>query len=582
MDHGSCRPAAVPSTRLHSQVRSVRVPKRSAADHLAALPSFALFSLLFLAVSLAHATLLRLPYYWDEAGYYIPAALDFYHRGTLIPEFTNAHPPLPNILLGSLWHITGFHILPTRLLVCAVAAGALLAVFRLAKDLLDAAAACAVCLLTGVYSIWYVQSSLAHADIFAALFTLWGLVCYFRLLRGEGTTPVVGSGLPESLSRVPAERRSLLAIAALFSLAALAKETAIVQPAALAVFELARWWRGRAQSASSSVARGRRILALSFPLLPLVAWFAYHRVRTGFVFGNPEYLRYNATANLTAGHILTALRFRFVHLAWQRDIWIPLTLAAVCLALLRQERKPLTCGLSGTTWAAFGVLIVANWIAFSFLGGALLTRYLLPVYPLLLLLCVAVWRAATPLWVVGAGVTAVAFLAGWWLSPPTAFAPEDNLTYRDMIVVHQEAIEFVRRRYPDATVLTAWPVAMDLLRPELGYIDRPMRVTSLENFTREQVLKAAQEPATYDTAILFPTHFVSPTLQQYFATHPSSARARSYFAGRDLSAKEAAGLLGGKVVWQADRNGEWAAVLRFPRSYEARNVPMRDSSLRLP
>jgi hypothetical protein len=41
------------------------------------------------AVCLTHFTLLRLPYYWDEAGYYIPAAWDFFRTGSLIP--TDAH-----------------------------------------------------------------------------------------------------------------------------------------------------------------------------------------------------------------------------------------------------------------------------------------------------------------------------------------------------------------------------------------------------------------------------------------------------------------------------------------------------------
>ena len=32
---------------------------------------------LFAALILLHLPLLRLPYFWDEAGYYIPAAWDF-------------------------------------------------------------------------------------------------------------------------------------------------------------------------------------------------------------------------------------------------------------------------------------------------------------------------------------------------------------------------------------------------------------------------------------------------------------------------------------------------------------------------
>ena len=37
-----------------------------------------LYPLFFAAVYLSHITLLRLPYFWDEAGYYIPAAWDFF------------------------------------------------------------------------------------------------------------------------------------------------------------------------------------------------------------------------------------------------------------------------------------------------------------------------------------------------------------------------------------------------------------------------------------------------------------------------------------------------------------------------
>jgi hypothetical protein len=62
------------------------------------LPLRLIFPLLFVGVYLSHLTLLRLPYYWDEAGYYIPAAYDFFRTGDVIPSTTlaNAHPPLPS------------------------------------------------------------------------------------------------------------------------------------------------------------------------------------------------------------------------------------------------------------------------------------------------------------------------------------------------------------------------------------------------------------------------------------------------------------------------------------------------------
>src|SRR6185369_5819850 len=123
--------------------------------------------------------------------------------------------------------------------------------------------------------------------------------------------------------------------------------------------------------------------------------------------------------------------------------------------------------LLGRTIAAIVVVLAANWIAFSVLGGALLTRYLLPMYPLILLLCVATWQRHLRQWWTLAALSAVAFLAGIWINPPYAFAPEDNLTYRDMIVLHQQAISLIAQRYPHATVLTAWPATAELSRPEL-------------------------------------------------------------------------------------------------------------------
>ena len=99
------------------------------------LPLRFIFPLLFVGVYLAHLTLLRLPYYWDEAGYYIPAAYDFFRTGDVIPSTTlaNAHPPLPSLYLA-LWWKSGFTPAVTRTAMCLITAIALLAVYRLAMS----------------------------------------------------------------------------------------------------------------------------------------------------------------------------------------------------------------------------------------------------------------------------------------------------------------------------------------------------------------------------------------------------------------------------------------------------------------
>ena len=117
------------------------------------LPLRLIFPLLFVGVYLAHLTLLRLPYYWDEAGYYIPAAWDFFRTGDVIPSSTlaNAHPPLPSLYLA-LWWQSGFTPAVTRTAMCLVTAIALLAVYRLALLLNGRTrVAVATTLLTALY-----------------------------------------------------------------------------------------------------------------------------------------------------------------------------------------------------------------------------------------------------------------------------------------------------------------------------------------------------------------------------------------------------------------------------------------------
>src|ERR1017187_1343114 len=92
-----------------------------------------IFPVIFTALYASHFTLLRVPYYWDEAGYYIPAAWDFFRTGSLIPitTLTNAHPPLPSIYLALWWKVSGFLPEVTREAVQIVASLGLLAAWRL-------------------------------------------------------------------------------------------------------------------------------------------------------------------------------------------------------------------------------------------------------------------------------------------------------------------------------------------------------------------------------------------------------------------------------------------------------------------
>jgi hypothetical protein len=505
------------------------------------------FSAIFAAVVLAHLPLLHLPYYWDEAGYYIPAAYDFFRTGSLIPFSTlsNAHPPLPSVYLTIWWKVFGFAPWVTRMAMCFVASVALTAVFRMAATVTrNWQVAAAATVLTAMYPIWFAQSSLAHADLFAAAGTLWALVFFL-------------------------EEKMWMSVVC-FSLAALSKETAIVTPLALFILTLlrkpgAKGWGAR-QVGEPVLYGASDSFKLLAPVLPLVCWYLYHWHRTGFVFGNPEYLRYNATATMMPVRILLAFAHRCLQVTGHMNLFVPVLTMLACLMLPPMEGRE---RISLRVQVVFYVVILANLVLFSVLGGALLTRYLLPLYPLVLLLCVNTFYRRCRQWVALAGLAAAGFVAGVFVNPPYRFAPEDNLAYRDVILLHETAIGQIERHYPGATVLTAWPVTDELRKPELGYVMAPVQTVAIDNFSFDHVEAAAQVAPEYSVALVFSTKYDPPHLWMNLGRGNEELDARYFDFHRDLPPESVARLLGGKVTWRGERQGIWAAVLHFDRAQEA-------------
>jgi len=510
------------------------------------LPLRLIFPLLFVGVYLSHLSLLRLPYYWDEAGYYIPAAYDFFRTGSLIPTTTlaNAHPPLPSIYLA-LWWKSGFTPTVTRTAMCLVTAVALLAVYRIGILLNGRRrVAAATTLLTAIYPIWFAQSTLAHADMFAAAATLWGLVFTFAGLR-----------------RAPV----LWGAAACFALAAWCKETAIVTPLAISLWEIFLCWR------SSGVDRRRHLrtgwIMLS-PLAALLPWYAYYRYRTGYILGNPEFLRYNATSTLSSPlRILLAFAHRMLQLTAHMNMFVPVLcmVGAMLLLPLREPDGTPRPRIAPSDQAILYVVLLANVLFFSVIGGALLTRYLLPLYPLVLLICVSTFYRRVRYWWGLVLLSAMAFLIGLFVNPPYKFAPEDNLNYADVIRLHQQAIHQIVLQFPGSTILTAWPASDELTKPELGYVKRPMPVVRLANFSLPEIQKAAAAPENFSVGFAFSTKYDPPRLLLGLGPRNETFDTRFFDFHRDLEPAAIAHLLGGRIIWRDDRQGEWAAVLHFDR-----------------
>jgi hypothetical protein len=515
------------------------------------------FVVIFVVIFLLHVPLLSLPYFWDEAGYYVPAARDLLLTGSLIPHTTvsNAHPPLVLAWIALWWKVAGYAPVVARSAMVVVAAFSLLGVFRLAERVANTQVAIASTLCTAVYPVFFSQSSLAQVDLAAAGLIFWGLRAYFD------------------------QRWTWVAL--WFSLAALAKETAIIAPLALAGWEIVRriprvkrmilrWCTGSEFGHEG----GWGVAALLFPIVPLALWYGYHYSRTGYVFGNPEFFRYNVAATLNPLRFVLALGLRL----WQTFGYLHLWVLTGAMALAMTDPPVSDDGVERSRIAipeqiVFFLIIAAYVTSMAMVGGAVLARYLLPAVPLVIILAVSTLRRRMRHWKVAIAFVVVAFVAAWFWNPPYGFSPEDNLAYRDYVMLHEDAERFLEARYPMAKVLTAWPASDELTRPWLGYTTRPLQVVRIEDFSLEQVLSAADFRSHFDVAFVFSTKYEPrhPLLDRWDTWVQLKRRFFGY--ERDLPSAAAAQVLGGRIVFSEERHGQRVAVIEMeqPQVFNAKN-----------
>jgi hypothetical protein len=512
-------------------------------DWTAARRNLSAFALIFTGLFITHAPLLRLPYFWDEAGYFIPAARDLLLTGTLIPHSTlsNAHPPLLMLWLAFWWKFSAFTPAVTRFAMLLVAAFALLGVWRLSRSIANVQVAAATVICTALYPVFFAQSSLAQLDMMAAAFTLWGLAMYV-------------------------ERRAAVAVV-FFALAPLAKETALIAPLALLSWELlCPLLRGRKLAGEPLCFRsGKPSRAFVWLLcaLPLVCWLAYHKHVTGYVFGNPEYLRYNVGATLSPLRIVLSMLIRLWHLLGYLNLFV-LTLGAVyamCHSPLLERDGSERPRIAISAQLVFIAVLLAYFVAFSIVGGAVLARYLLPVYPLVILLCVSTLRRRVRRWTWWIVAACALFVFALLVPPSYRISPEDTLLYRNYVVLHKAAANELASRFPHERVLTAWPASDELTRPYLGYVKQPMQVVRIENFSDLEMLRASHATDQFDIVFLFSTKWEPPHPLLSSLPFGRALHERFFDYHEDMDPQRAAASLGGRILDYRNVNNEWIAII---------------------
>jgi Dolichyl-phosphate-mannose-protein mannosyltransferase len=439
-----------PASAFNAQIGDGE-PLRPAAtpDRLLAVPSdasskrrFAVAAIsIGLAFYLLHLPFLSLPYFWDEAAQFVPAARDILYGGTWIPTSTtpNIHPPAVMAYLALIWRLAGQNPLTTRsaMLLLAVLGG--LCAFLLASELCRHVPGrpdvLAVALLL-VTPLFFAQSMLAQLDVPALLFTSLAL---WLFLRGKLN----------------------LAAAACVALV-LVKETGLVVPLVFGSCLMAR-------------RRWREAARFTVPALALALWIALLEARTGYWTGSAEFQRFNIFYPLNPVRLILAALRRLYYLFVSGFHWIG---AAAILYVWKKTRLFQT-----PAWTVAWLVVLAHVLLMTFTGGAVLERYLLPVLPVLYcaMACgISQWRR--PARIVASAALLAGLAAGNRVNPFYPFPYENNLAFADFVGLHQSAAQYLAHYYPGISVFTAWPLTLELSRPELGYVPRRIAVASLPNF----------------------------------------------------------------------------------------------------
>lgn len=461
-----------------------------------------------------HAPYLKLPFFWDELGQFVPASLDIFQLGAWIPKSTlpNVHPPGVMAYLALVWEIFGFSIPATRVaMLLAGSAGALfsfLLAIRLSRNAAGAPAFAAILFLLAT-PMFYTQSMMAQLDMPAMTLTALALLVFL-----DG-------------------RYAWCALAC--TVLVLVKETGISTP-----FVLAAWlW----------IRDGRRREALYFlaPAIALCGWLIYLHHGTGHWLGNDDFARYNVSDSLKIGHIFGTLQRRLYFLFISDGLWIG------AIALFIGARV-----LRGREWNIAFLVAGAQILLVSVFGGASLDRYAMPVYPVLYAAMAAAGSVYPPRWrwVTRAAMVLLLGLGLFW-NPPYPFSFENNLAMADFVELHKEAASYLEAWAPNKRIASVWPFTDEVQRPEFGYVQHRMNVQQIEDFRLASL--ASMDRHKVDVLVVFSRNWaLDGGALDYEFVRAYLRRNWGYYT--QATSEEIHAALGFRPVVKLTRRGQWIEI----------------------
>jgi 4-amino-4-deoxy-L-arabinose transferase-like glycosyltransferase len=424
------------------------------------LPDFFCLALLlvFAALKLPH---MSLPYHWDELGVYAPGAMYMYEQGpgllpaALDPEFSHGHPLLFFFLNGLAFRIFGTATWVGHLVPLLLTLGTLVAVYRLVGKFTDPWLGVFAMVILAAQPLFFAQSIMMLPEMALLLWMLLALTAWLQ--------------------------QRYLAYACWSALAILTKETAVILPFIILLYELIIYYNQR------KISWSLKWVIVFTPWLVFAIFLLIQKFQNGWFFF-PYHIDlvkkdfYSIQTNLKAyimflfvkqGRWLLSfsLLAGMIWAMYRKRLWPIQPFPAMCLAVL----------ILGLTFCAMNFYM---------------SRYTLFMLPWLICLLMYLGYERNRVWLLMVS-TILMVAAGWQHMNSSRFAVDTDMSYVTYVGKMQEALAYVERHYePGAYIYPNFPFYYCFSVPHAGYAIGafPSQILTDEPKTGDWLLKASNGP----------------------------------------------------------------------------------------
>jgi len=222
----------------------------------------------------------------------------------------------------------------------------------------------------------------------------------------------------------------------------------------------------------------------SIPIIVFILWIICNKLIYGWFLYPENILRFNLLSSSfyfnASGNILQNFNLRFSEIFLHNPRWI-LTLICVIL-FLKNIKKTKKLRYYKNEFFLFLSIFLIILIFYSF-NSIFMIRYTLLLYPLFFILGSLALTKIFKQKIILIGITIfllILFITDWTGNRTNSCVCdlESNLEYLDSIETHKLAAKYIENNYPNSTVLTDFPMGTELSHPDLGYVDKPIKVIS--------------------------------------------------------------------------------------------------------